>query len=97
MNTEQAIMNMKSYFDSVYTDVSLRGSGRGKFVLINKGLRGAEISVADNDTGWFVELWLGEEDLVDERVVELREDAIQRICGWLDGGEGEEPERCPEP
>jgi hypothetical protein len=91
MDPYQAIVDMKAHFDALYDDVRLRGSGRAEVVVINKGLRGATISVASDDKSWFVELWsasnltMAEDNLIDERVIELREEAINRICSWLDG------------
>jgi hypothetical protein len=82
---------MKAFLKTLYEDVELRGSGRGKFVVLNKGLKGAVISVGEDDKSWFVELWsegdptTGEENLIDERTIKLREDAIRRVCNWLDG------------
>ncbi|SRR5260370_12588285 len=91
MHPDHAILNIKAHFDSLFDDVRLLGSGRAKVVAIGKGARGAVISVADDNKGWFVEFWsakefaTGEEDLVEELVIELREDAIRRVCRWLDG------------
>ena len=89
MNPDQAIMDMKVQLEALYPDLQLLGSGRGKFVLVTNVLRAVEISVAENDTGWFVELWhkgdTGDDELSDEGVVELREEAIKRICSWLNG------------
>ncbi len=89
MNPDQAIMDMKVHLEALYPDLQLLGSDRATFLCVTKALRAVEISVAENDTGWFVELWhkgdTGDDELSDEGVVELGEEAIKRICSWLNG------------
>jgi hypothetical protein len=89
MDSDKAIGEIKTYFDSLYEDVSLRGTGAAKFVVIGKGPRGAVISVGKE--GWFVELWSqsdlhpDEETVVKEEAIPQRDEAIQMIRSWLDG------------
>src|ERR1051326_8401457 len=93
MDPHQALVEVKTHLATLYDDVKQLGSGRGEVVNIANGLRRANISLSDDDTSWFVELWsandptTGEEDLVDERDVRPLQAAIERLCTWLDGGD----------
>ena len=93
MDPHQAIIEVKTHLATLYDGVKLLGSGRGEVVSIAKASRSANISLSDDDTSWFVELWsvrdptTGEEDLIDERDVSPLQSAVERLCAWLDKGE----------
>lgn len=88
MELNQTLLDAKIALESRYDEVSLLGSGRAKFVRVSKHGRSSVISV--DEEGWLVELWsendLGseEETLVEEEIVQERDDAIQRVHRWLD-------------
>jgi hypothetical protein len=94
MEPEKAITAMYDHLQRLYEDVRFIGTGRAKFVRTGKGRgrRCATISVAEDETSWFVELWsandltAGAETCIEEKVIQTGEEALEGIRAWLEGG-----------
>jgi hypothetical protein len=60
--------------------VSVRGTGRGRFVFATQGRRAVELS--QNDEGWWVEFWK-EEEVVSDTIYATTGDAVVAAETWL--------------
>jgi hypothetical protein len=87
MDFDELTFQMKTKLEARFDSVELLGTDRAKFLRISKGNRHAVTCV--DEEGWLVEWWSdteppsNEENLVKDEMVQTQEEAMDRICAWL--------------